>query len=81
MLLKDVEAIALLFDSVLIICIICRMFKQLLLLLFVNQMASGLFRATAAIARNMILANTFGSFVLLLFFALGGVVLSKGILD
>ncbi|GMN70846.1 hypothetical protein TIFTF001_055090, partial [Ficus carica] len=40
-------------------------------------MASGLFRAIAATARNMILANTFGSFVLLLFFALGGVVLSK----
>lgn len=57
------------------------MFKQLLLLLLVNQMASGLFRAIAATARNMILANTFGSFVLLLFFALGGVVLSKGIMD
>ncbi|EXC25845.1 Pleiotropic drug resistance protein 1 [Morus notabilis] len=56
---------------------ISRFFKQLLLLFLVNQMASGLFRATAATARNMIVANTFGSFVLLLLFALGGFILSK----
>ena len=56
----------------------CRLFKQFLLLIFVNQMASALFRAIAATARNMIVANTFGTFVLLVLLALGGFVLSKG---
>ncbi|XP_002527330.2 pleiotropic drug resistance protein 1 [Ricinus communis] len=54
-----------------------RFFKQYLLLLFVNQMASGLFRFIAAAGRNMIVANTFGSFALLTLFALGGFVLSR----
>ncbi|PON66387.1 ABC type transporter protein [Parasponia andersonii] len=54
-----------------------RLFKQFLLLIFVNQMASALFRATAAVGRNMIVANTFGSFALLMLFALGGFVLSR----
>ncbi|KAK2651448.1 hypothetical protein Ddye_011304 [Dipteronia dyeriana] len=54
-----------------------RLFKQYLLLVFVNQMASGLFRFIAATGRNIIVANTFGSFVLLLLFALGGFVLSR----
>ncbi|KAK4776338.1 hypothetical protein SAY86_005026 [Trapa natans] len=54
-----------------------RLFKQYLLLLLVNQMASGLFRLIGAVARNMIVANTFGSFVLLTLFVLGGVVLSR----
>ncbi|GMN37310.1 hypothetical protein TIFTF001_006704 [Ficus carica] len=36
-----------------------------------------LFRAIAVTARNMVIANTFGSFVLLLLFALGGFVLSR----
>lgn len=54
-----------------------RLFKQYLLLIFINQMSSALFRAIAAAGRNMIVANTFGAFVLLLLFALGGIVLSK----
>ncbi|KAK4590522.1 hypothetical protein RGQ29_020894 [Quercus rubra] len=54
-----------------------RLFKQYLLLLLVNQMASALFRAIGAMGRNMIVANTFGSFALLLLFALGGFILSK----
>ncbi|KAK0596144.1 hypothetical protein LWI29_013201 [Acer saccharum] len=54
-----------------------RLFKQYLLLVFVNQMASGLFRLIAATGRNIIVANTFGSFVVLLLFALGGFVLSR----
>ncbi|KAL2332416.1 hypothetical protein Fmac_019997 [Flemingia macrophylla] len=54
-----------------------RFFKQFLLLLCVNQMASALFRAIAGLGRNMIVANTFGSIALLLLFTLGGVVLSK----
>ncbi|KAK3416796.1 hypothetical protein EUGRSUZ_H02558 [Eucalyptus grandis] len=54
-----------------------RLFKQYLLLVAVNQMASGLFRLIAALGRNLIVANTFGSFVLFALFALGGVVLSR----
>lgn len=41
-------------------------------------MASGLFRFIAALGRNMIVASTFGSFALLILFALGGFVLSRG---
>ncbi|KAL4559960.1 hypothetical protein LXL04_032106 [Taraxacum kok-saghyz] len=56
---------------------ITRFFKQYLLLLVVNQMSSGLFRFIGALGRNMIVANTFGSFALLLVFALGGFVLVR----
>lgn len=41
-------------------------------------MASGLFRTIAALGRNMIVANTFGSFALLILLTLGGFILSKG---
>ncbi|KAI9107579.1 hypothetical protein K1719_021616 [Acacia pycnantha] len=54
-----------------------RLFKQYLLLLMISQMASGLFRSIAALGRNMIVANTFGSFALLILLTLGGFVLSK----
>ncbi|KAG5228963.1 ABC transporter family protein [Salix suchowensis] len=54
-----------------------RLFKQYLVLVFTNQMASGLFRGIAAVGRSMVVANTIGSFVLLLLFALGGFVLSR----
>ncbi|XP_048139356.1 pleiotropic drug resistance protein 1-like [Rhodamnia argentea] len=54
-----------------------RLFKQYLLLVVVNQTASGLFRLIAALGRNLIIASTFGSFALLTLFALGGVVLSR----
>ncbi|XP_050265738.1 pleiotropic drug resistance protein 1-like isoform X11 [Quercus robur] len=54
-----------------------RFLKQFLLLFCVTQMASGLFRFIAALGRNMIIANTFGSFGLLLLIVLGGFVLSK----
>lgn len=56
---------------------ISRFFKQYLILLLVNQMSSGLFRFIGALGRNMIVANTFGSFALLLVFALGGFVLNR----
>ncbi|KAI3512641.1 hypothetical protein L1887_19959 [Cichorium endivia] len=56
---------------------VSRFFKQYLLLLLVNQMSSGLFRFIGALGRNMIVANTFGSFALLLVFALGGFVLVR----
>ncbi|KAI7986390.1 Pleiotropic drug resistance protein 1 [Camellia lanceoleosa] len=54
-----------------------RLFRQYLLLLFVHQMASGLFQFIGAVGRNMIVANTFGSFALLMFFTLGGFILSQ----
>ncbi|XVE88990.1 hypothetical protein DITRI_Ditri19aG0114000 [Diplodiscus trichospermus] len=54
-----------------------RLLRQYLALVLVNQMASGLFRLIAAIGRNDIIANTFGSFVLLIVFTLGGFVLSR----
>ncbi|XP_050366553.1 pleiotropic drug resistance protein 1-like [Argentina anserina] len=54
-----------------------RFFKQYLLLLFVNQMASGLFRFMGALGRNIIVANTFGSFALLAVLVLGGFILSR----
>ncbi|KAI6689986.1 hypothetical protein NL676_026814, partial [Syzygium grande] len=54
-----------------------RFFRQYLVLVLINQMASSLFRIIAAVGRNMIIANTFGSFALLLLFAFSGVVLSR----
>ncbi|KAF8011670.1 hypothetical protein BT93_J2068 [Corymbia citriodora subsp. variegata] len=55
-----------------------RLFKQYLLLLLTQQMASALFRTIGAVGRNMIVANTLGTFFLLVLFALSGVVLSRG---
>ncbi|KAJ8755325.1 hypothetical protein K2173_019123 [Erythroxylum novogranatense] len=54
-----------------------RFAKQYILLVLVNQMASGLFRFIASLGRDMIVANTFGSFALLILFALGGFILSR----
>ncbi|KAF3447188.1 hypothetical protein FNV43_RR12368 [Rhamnella rubrinervis] len=54
-----------------------RFFKQYLILLCLNQTASGIFRLMAALGRNMIVANTYGSFALLLFMVLGGFIISK----
>ncbi|KAJ1376803.1 P-loop containing nucleoside triphosphate hydrolase [Sesbania bispinosa] len=54
-----------------------RFFKQYLLLLLLVQMASALFRSIAAMGRNMIIANTFGSFAIVTLLTLGGFILSK----
>ncbi|GAB4842032.1 transcription factor [Ancistrocladus abbreviatus] len=54
-----------------------RLFKQVLLLAILNQAASGIFRFIGAAARTMIIANTFGSFALVMLFSLGGFVLSR----
>ncbi|KAF5936342.1 hypothetical protein HYC85_027471 [Camellia sinensis] len=54
-----------------------RLFKMYLLLLLINQMASGMFRLIGALGRNMIVANTFGSFALLGVLVLGGFILSR----
>ncbi|MFS7980699.1 putative ABC transporter, AAA+ ATPase domain, ABC-2 type transporter [Helianthus anomalus] len=54
-----------------------RFIKQILLLLVVNQMSSALFRFIGSLGRDMIVANTFGSFALLIVFVLGGFILSR----
>ncbi|KAL5539498.1 hypothetical protein UlMin_043230 [Ulmus minor] len=54
-----------------------RFFRQYLLLLCINQMASGLFRLMGALGRNIIVANTFGSFALLAVLVLGGFILTR----
>ncbi|XP_041002182.1 pleiotropic drug resistance protein 1-like [Juglans microcarpa x Juglans regia] len=54
-----------------------RLFKQYLVLVLLNQVASALFRCIAAVGRNLIVSATLGSFVLLLLFANGGYVLSR----
>ncbi|XP_014500002.1 ABC transporter G family member 40 isoform X2 [Vigna radiata var. radiata] len=54
-----------------------RFFKQYLLLLLLGQMASALFRTIAATGRNMIIANTFGSFATVTLLTLGGFILSR----
>lgn len=58
----------------------CRMFKQYLLLVLVNQMASAVFRLIASVGRNMIIANTFGTLVLLVFLVMGGFILARGMM-
>ncbi|XP_027349852.1 pleiotropic drug resistance protein 1-like isoform X2 [Abrus precatorius] len=54
-----------------------RFFRQYLILVLVNQMASALFRFTAALGREMIAALTFGSFSLAILFSMSGFLLSK----
>ncbi|AQK82589.1 ABC transporter G family member 29 [Zea mays] len=54
-----------------------RFFKHLLLVFLIQQMAGGLFRATAGLCRSMIIAQTGGALFLLIFFVLGGFVLPK----
>ncbi|WJX84448.1 transcription factor [Trifolium repens] len=54
-----------------------RFFRQYLILVLVNQMASALFRLIAAVGRDLNVALTFGSFVLAILFAMSGFVLSK----
>lgn len=59
-------------------CMNNRLFKQYMLLLAVNQMASGLFRMIAAGGRSMIIANTFAPFALLILMVMGGFLLARG---
>ncbi|XP_054790659.1 ABC transporter G family member 31-like [Prosopis cineraria] len=57
-----------------------RFFRYMFLLFIVHQMALGLFRMMASIARDMVLANTFGSAALLIIFLLGGFIVPKGMI-
>ncbi|RZB68714.1 pleiotropic drug resistance protein 1 isoform X4 [Glycine max] len=54
-----------------------RLLKQYLIILCINQMASSLFRLMAAFGRDVIVANTAGSFALLIVLVLGGFVISR----
>ncbi|KAJ7981129.1 Pleiotropic drug resistance ABC transporter [Quillaja saponaria] len=54
-----------------------RFFKQLLAFFGVHQMALSLFRFIAAAGRTEVVANTFGTFALLMVFVLGGYIISK----
>ncbi|KAK7325204.1 hypothetical protein VNO77_29362 [Canavalia gladiata] len=54
-----------------------RFFRHYFLLLLLGQMASALFRSIAAVGRNMIIANTFGSFAIVTLLTLGGFILSR----
>ncbi|MQM06015.1 hypothetical protein Taro_038834 [Colocasia esculenta] len=54
-----------------------RMFRHYLLLVLISQVASGLFRLLAALGRDMVVADTFGSFAQLVLLVLGGFVISR----
>lgn len=56
----------------------CRCLKQFLLFFLLHQMSICLFRVMASLGRNLIVANTFGSFAMLVVMALGGFILSRG---
>ncbi|KAH1153472.1 hypothetical protein AAZX31_18G062400 [Glycine max] len=57
-----------------------RFFRYMLLLFMLHQMALGLFRFMAALARDMVIANTFGTAALMIIFLLGGFIIPKGMI-
>ncbi|WJX58198.1 ABC transporter G member 31 [Trifolium repens] len=57
-----------------------RFFRYMFILFVVHQMALGLFGMMASIARDMVLANTFGSAALLVIFLMGGFIVPKGMI-
>ncbi|KAF5742936.1 ABC transporter G family member 32 isoform X1 [Tripterygium wilfordii] len=56
---------------------VTRFFRQFLLYFFLHQMSIALFRVMGSLGRNMIVANTFGSFAMLVVMALGGFIISR----
>ncbi|KAJ7174242.1 hypothetical protein O6H91_Y542400 [Diphasiastrum complanatum] len=54
-----------------------RFFRQFMLMFIVHQMSLGLFSFIASLGQTMIVANTFGSFALLVIFVLGGFVVAR----
>ncbi|RVW47577.1 ABC transporter G family member 32 [Vitis vinifera] len=56
---------------------ITRFFQQFLIFFFLHQMSIALFRVMGSLGRNMIVANTFGSFAMLVVMALGGYIISR----
>jgi ABC-type multidrug transport system ATPase subunit len=55
-----------------------RFFRQLLAFFATHQMAMALFRFMGAVLKSMVVANTFGMFVILLIFIFGGFLIPKG---
>ncbi|KAA8539163.1 hypothetical protein F0562_025855 [Nyssa sinensis] len=58
-----------------------RFFRQLLAFVGIHQMALSLFRFIAALGRTQVVANTLGTFTLLMVFVLGGFIVSKDDID
>ncbi|XP_030489590.2 ABC transporter G family member 32 [Cannabis sativa] len=56
---------------------VTRFLKQFLLYFSLHQMSIALFRLMGSLGRNMIVANTFGSFAMLVVMALGGYIISR----
>lgn len=56
---------------------ITRCLRQLLLYFSLHQMSIALFRMMASLGRNLVIANTFGSFAMLVVMVLGGFILSR----
>ena len=54
-----------------------RFFRQFLAFFGIHQMALSLFRFIAAVGRTQVVANTLGTFTLLMVFVLGGFIISK----
>ncbi|XP_051142599.1 pleiotropic drug resistance protein 2-like isoform X2 [Andrographis paniculata] len=54
-----------------------RFFRQLLAFFALHQMALSLFRFIAALGRTQVVANTLGTFTLLIVFVLGGFIIAK----
>ncbi|KAA3490136.1 ABC transporter G family member 32-like [Gossypium australe] len=54
-----------------------RFLRQFLLYFCLHQMSIALFRVIGSLGRNMIVANTFGSFAMLVVMALGGYIISR----
>ncbi|XP_059077764.1 pleiotropic drug resistance protein 1 [Cryptomeria japonica] len=54
-----------------------RFFRQFFLLFILHQMSLSLFRFIAAVGRSQIVANTFGTFALLIVLVLGGFIVSR----
>ncbi|CAK7331242.1 unnamed protein product [Dovyalis caffra] len=57
-----------------------RFFRFMLLLFSIHQMALGLFRTMGSIARDLVIANTFGSAALLIIFLLGGFIIPRAMI-
>ncbi|KAK1664186.1 hypothetical protein QYE76_052345 [Lolium multiflorum] len=55
-----------------------RFFRQLLAFFATHQMAMALFRFLGAVLKSMVVANTFGMFVILLIFIFGGYLIPRG---
>lgn len=55
----------------------CRFFRQWLVLFAMHQMALGLFRLIGSVTRMMIIAQTGGSFAIIVVFVLGGFIISR----